>query len=80
MIATPRAPSLAYFPKPLPFMPTTPQRCPARGQLVRSRTRHWLVDDVPVRAGQFLRIKVLDHVIFTPSRHSSLRELGWFHP
>jgi DNA repair protein RadC len=48
--------------------------------MVRLRTRHLLVDDVPVRAGQLLRIEVLDHVIVTPSRHSSLRELGWFHP
>jgi DNA repair protein RadC len=33
-----------------------------------------------IRAGQLLRIEVLDHVIVTPSRHASLRELGWFHP
>ena len=33
-----------------------------------------------IRAGQILRIEVLDHIIVTPFRHSSLRELGWFHP
>ena len=32
-----------------------------------------------VRAGQILRIEVLDHVIVAGQRHASLRELGWFH-
>jgi proteasome lid subunit RPN8/RPN11 len=32
------------------------------------------------RAGQLLRIEVLDHVIVTPFNHRSLKELGYFHP
>lgn len=31
-----------------------------------------------IRAGQLLRIEVLDHIIVTPFRHSSLRTLGYF--
>jgi DNA repair protein RadC len=30
-----------------------------------------------IRAGQLLRIEVLDHVIVGANRHSSLRELGY---
>jgi DNA repair protein RadC len=31
-----------------------------------------------IRAGQLLKIEVLDHVIVTPFRHCSLRTLGYF--
>lgn len=31
-----------------------------------------------IRAGQILKIDVLDHVIMTASKHCSLRELGYF--
>jgi len=31
-----------------------------------------------IRAGQLLKIEVLDHIIVTPLRHCSLRELGYF--
>lgn len=31
-----------------------------------------------IRAGQLLKIEVLDHVIVGANRHSSLRELGYF--
>ena len=31
-----------------------------------------------IRAGQLLKIDVLDHVIVGRDRHSSLRELGYF--
>jgi len=31
------------------------------------------------RAGQLLRIELLDHVIIGANRHSSLRELGYLH-
>jgi len=32
-----------------------------------------------IRAGQLLRIELLDHVIIGAERHSSLRELGYFY-
>jgi DNA repair protein RadC len=32
-----------------------------------------------IRAGQLLYIEVLDHVIIGANRHTSLRELGYFH-
>jgi DNA repair protein RadC len=32
-----------------------------------------------IRAGQLLKIEVLDHVIIGANRHSSLRELGYFY-
>ena len=32
-----------------------------------------------IRAGQLLKLEVLDHVIVTPFKHCSLRELGSFH-
>jgi DNA repair protein RadC len=31
-----------------------------------------------VRAGQLLKLEVLDHIIVTPFKHRSLRELGYF--
>jgi DNA repair protein RadC len=31
-----------------------------------------------IRAGQLLKIEVLDHVIIGQGRHSSLRSLGYF--
>jgi len=33
-----------------------------------------------IRAGQILKIEVVDHVIVGRPRHSSLRELGYFYP
>jgi len=32
-----------------------------------------------IRAGQLLKIEVLDHVIVGANRHTSLRELGYFY-
>ncbi len=32
-----------------------------------------------IRAGQLLRIEVLDHVVVGAARHTSLRELGYFY-
>ena len=32
-----------------------------------------------MRAGQMMKIEVLDHIIVGAQRHSSLRELGYFH-
>jgi DNA repair protein RadC len=32
-----------------------------------------------IRAGQLLKIEVLDHVIMGNPKHSSLRELGYFY-
>jgi DNA repair protein RadC len=32
-----------------------------------------------IRAGQLLKIEVLDHVIIGAARHSSLREMGYFY-
>ena len=32
-----------------------------------------------IRAGQLLKLEVLDHVVVTPFRHCSLRSLGYFH-
>jgi DNA repair protein RadC len=32
-----------------------------------------------IRAGQLLKIEVLDHIIMGNPKHSSLRELGYFH-
>jgi DNA repair protein RadC len=32
-----------------------------------------------IRAGQLLKIEVLDHVIVGTGRHCSLRELGYFY-
>jgi len=32
-----------------------------------------------IRAGQLLKIEVLDHVIIGNPKHSSLRELGYFY-
>ncbi len=31
-----------------------------------------------IRAGQLLKIEVVDHVIVGANRHTSLRELGYF--
>jgi superfamily II DNA or RNA helicase len=42
-------------------MPATSSALPARGQLVRLRTRHWLVDDVAASAlGNWLRLSCVD--------------------
>lgn len=42
-------------------MPALPSALPARGQLVRLRTRHWLVDDVdPSPRGNWLRLSCVD--------------------
>jgi DNA repair protein RadC len=32
-----------------------------------------------IRAGQLLKIEVLDHVVMGANRHCSLRELGYFY-
>jgi DNA repair protein RadC len=32
----------------------------------------------PIRAGQLIKIEVLDHIVIGEPKHTSLRELGYF--
>jgi superfamily II DNA or RNA helicase len=61
MVAMDKESSVVFETKPLPDMPSNSMVLPTRGQIVRLRTRHWLVEDVVTGAtGTWLRLSCVE--------------------